>query len=97
VLGICFPRLLDIITVKQVLYETASMEVMLSIYFDRRYLEKNDLLREWQCVCGVKVVDRPTALTQILTCLDASLDITIGFVNSFGHAHTGREVARNGS
>lgn len=79
------------------MYETTSMEEALSINFNRRYLVKEDLLREWQCVCGVKVVDRPTAFTQILTCLDASLDITVGFIYSLCHAHTGREVARNGS
>ena len=95
-LGICFPRLLDIVTIKQVLYETASVVPALSIHLDQRFSEKY-LLREWQRVCGVKVVDRSTAFTQTRTCLDASLDITIGFVDSFLHAHTQRDVARNGS
>jgi hypothetical protein len=45
----------------------------------------------------MKVIDRSTALTQILACLDAGLDVTIGFVDSSCRAHTGSEVARNGS
>jgi hypothetical protein len=95
-LGVGFPRLLDVIAVKQILYEATSAGVMVSVRFNQRCFSIKDLLREWQCVCGVEVIDRPAAFTQILACLDASLDIPIGFADSFRHAHTGREVACNG-
>ena len=44
----------------------------------------------------MKVIDWTAALAQDYTRLDSSLDVAIGFVNSFCHAHTGREVTRNG-
>ena len=53
------------------------------------------LLRERQRVCRVEVVNRPTAFAQGDASSDTSLDVAIRFVDSFRHAHTRREVARD--
>ena len=45
----------------------------------------------------MEVVDRPTAFTQGNTGSDTGLDVAIRFVDSFRHAHTKREVARDSS
>ena len=45
----------------------------------------------------MEVVDRPTAFTQGNTGSDTGLDVAIRFVDSFRHAHTMREVARDSS
>ena len=53
------------------------------------------LLRERQRVCRMEVVDRPTAFTQGNAGFDTSLDVAIRFIDSFRHAHTKCEVARD--
>lgn len=54
---------------------------------------RGDLLREWQSVSRMEVVDRSTPFTQLYAGFDAGLDIAIGLINSFRHAHTGGKIA----
>ena len=95
--SIFFPGPLNIITLEQVLNEPASIQAFSTAPALPKQICMGSLLCERQRVYRMKVVDRPTSSAQVYTRLYPSLNIAVGFIDSFNDAHARCEIACNGS